>query len=81
LLPHVKEKLEIREIPKGQRYVGRPSLEQLFKTARQRKTLRDEAISEAVNKHGYSQVELADFLGLHYSTISRLVNVAAKQQE
>ena len=27
-----------------------------------------------------SQVELADFLGLHYSTISRLVNAVDKNQ-
>jgi ribosome-binding protein aMBF1 (putative translation factor) len=37
------------------------------------KSSRDRKIKEAVEKHGYSQKELADHLGLHYSTISRLV--------
>ena len=73
LLPQVREKKEIREIPKEQRYLGRPSLEQLFKTARNRKRIRDKRIVEAVTKHGYSQIEIADYLHLHYSTISRLV--------
>ena len=27
----------------------------------------------AVVEHGYSQKEIADFLGLHYSTVSRLI--------
>ena len=78
LLPHVSGKMKIRQIPKGQRYVGRPSLGQLFKTAGSRKAARDKMIAEAVNKYGYSQVELADFLGLHFSTISRLLAPRAK---
>lgn len=31
-------------------------------------------IREAVERHGYSQKEIADYLKMHYSTISRLVN-------
>lgn len=73
LLPHVAEKVEIREIPKGQRYVGRPTLGALFKDAKGAKSNRDRAILEAVEQHGYSQVEVADFLKLHYSTVSRLL--------
>ncbi|MGH7828082.1 MAG: REP-associated tyrosine transposase [Candidatus Binatia bacterium] len=76
LLPHLAEKMEIQEIPRGQRYIGRPSLEQLFKTAKSRKPSRDKAISEAVTRYGYSQVEVADFLDLHYSTISRLMKTS-----
>lgn len=81
LLPHLTEKIEVREIPRGQRYVGRPTLEQLFKTTRNRKPLRDKVILEAVNRYGYSQVELADFLDLHYSTISRLMKPSSQHQE
>ena len=73
LLPYVAEKTEMREIPRGQRYVGRPSLENLFKEARRAKSHRDRAICKAVEQHGYSQVEVADFLNLHYSTVSRLL--------
>ena len=39
-----------------------------------KKSKRNEKIKEATEMHGYSQKEVADYLGLHYSTISRLVN-------
>jgi DNA-binding NarL/FixJ family response regulator len=37
------------------------------------KTTRDEAIVRAVEEYGYSQKEIADYLALHYSTISKVV--------
>ena len=66
------EKQQIREIPKGQRFVGRPSLEKLFSHS-PGKASRDRLIAEAVTAHGYSQMEVASFLRLHYSTISRIL--------
>jgi REP-associated tyrosine transposase len=66
------EKRQAQEIPKGQRFAGRPSLAKLF-SQRRGKRMRDELIAQAVTRHGYSQVELARFLGLHYSTISRIL--------
>jgi hypothetical protein len=74
LMPYVAEKREIVEIPKGQRYVGRPSLAALFNPGQNRKSARNKKIVEAVEKCGYSQVEVATYLKLHYSTVSRLVN-------
>jgi hypothetical protein len=73
LMPYVADKRRIVEIPKGQRYVGRPSLEALFKAVQNRKYVRNKKIVEAVENWGYSQVEVASYLKLHYSTISRLV--------
>jgi putative transposase len=29
---------------------------------------------EAVERYGYRQKEVADYLGIHYSTVSRMVN-------
>jgi len=29
---------------------------------------------EAVERYGYSQKEVADYMGIHYSTVSRMVN-------
>ena len=72
LLRHIKGHEEIREIPKSQRFLGRPTLEQLLKQREKEK--RDRKIQEAVGKYGYSQKEVADHLKLHYSTVSRLVN-------
>jgi len=70
---HVTGKQMIREIPKGQRLIGRKSLKKLFEPAGKEKSIRDRLISQAVNRHGYSQAEVARYLNLHYSTISRLV--------
>jgi hypothetical protein len=77
----VKDKQQIREIPKGQRFVGRPSLKKLFSERRHGKASRDRLIAKAIADYGYSQMEVASFLGLHYSTISRIVADVGKEQK
>jgi putative transposase len=77
----VTEKQQLREIPKGQRFVGRPTMEKLFSQKSRSKTSRDRLIAKAVTEFGYSQIDLASFLGLHYSTISRLLAATNKQQK
>ena len=69
----VTEKQQIREIPKGQRFAGRPTLERLFSPKSTGRKSRDRLIAKAVTDYGYSQMELAGFLDLHYSTISRIL--------
>jgi len=64
---------DIKEIPKGQRYINRPSLEEIFKGEKVEKRKRDRGVEEAVRRWGYSQGEVSDYLGLHYSTVSRLM--------
>ena len=39
------------------------------------KASRDRLVAEAITAHGYSEIEVASFLGLHYSTISRILAV------
>jgi len=75
LLGYVLGHEDIKEIPKSRRYIGRPGLDELF-TSRvlQDKQKRNRTMRAAVMNHGYSQKEIADYLGMHYSTISRLVN-------
>jgi DNA-directed RNA polymerase specialized sigma24 family protein len=65
---------DVPEIPKGQRYVSRPDLDRLFtdKILKARAT-RDRKITEAVEEYGYAQREVADHLGLHFSTVSRIM--------
>ena len=74
----VSEKQQIREIPKEQRLVGRPTLAKLFSQKGRGKTSRDRVIVKAVTQHGYSQMEVASFLELHYSTISRILAATAQ---
>jgi REP-associated tyrosine transposase len=70
---YVKGYEEILEIPRSQRYLSRPKLKALFEE-KLTKTKRDALIVRAVHRHGYSQKEIADFLHLHYATVSRLAN-------
>jgi len=80
LVGHVTGRTKDKEIPKGQRLIGRPSLEKLFGRDGKKKTIRDRMIGEAVKKHGYSQMEVARHLKLHYSTISRLIKSVNDEQ-
>ena len=77
---HVTGKATIREIPRGQRLLGRASLKKLFDEAGKGKAKRDRLISQAVNQHGYSQMEVARHLKLHYSTVSRLIKSVNEEQ-
>jgi REP element-mobilizing transposase RayT len=70
---HAKGAKEVKEIPRTQRYLNRPNLEQLFSGRVDRdKERRNRKIAEAVKDWGYSQKEIADCLGMHYSTVSRI---------
>jgi REP element-mobilizing transposase RayT len=68
---------EVKEIPKSQRYLKRPSLTEIFKNTRGERRRRDRGIAEAVRRWGYSEREVADTLKLHYSTVSRLIRKGA----
>jgi len=68
---YVKGYEERTEIPRSQRYLNRPTLKSLF-GGNLTKAKRDALIKRAVNRYGYSQREIADSVGLHYATVSRL---------
>jgi REP element-mobilizing transposase RayT len=70
---YVKGYEAIAEIPRSQRYMSRPPLKKLFEGKRT-KAKRDTIIVQAVHRYGYSQREVAEMLGLHYATISRIAN-------
>ena len=76
LVNYVKRHKEIVDIPRSQRYLGRPDLKSIFTDAVLRDSLkRDEKITEAVYQHGYRQKEVADHLGMHFSSISRIMRI------
>jgi hypothetical protein len=70
----LKKHKDIPEIPRSQRYAHRPALEKLL-SVEVRKNLRKRrgVIQKAVEQYGYRQQEIADYLGLHYSSVSRIV--------
>jgi hypothetical protein len=69
---HLQGKRDIGEIPRSQRYADRPSLEMLFRGVEHTET-RNRVIREAVGTHGYRQSEVAEYIGIHYSTVSKIV--------
>jgi REP element-mobilizing transposase RayT len=74
LIDFVRGYEEVKEISKSQRYLYRPGLLEIFKNTRGEKRKRDRAIAKAIKRWGYSGREVANHLGLHYSTVSRLIN-------
>lgn len=69
------------EVPVRDRCAARPSLTELFPPIRESRRARDEAMWRAHARHGYSQVAIADFLGLHYTTVSRRLAARRLAQE
>lgn len=69
------EREGISEIPRKQRYLTRPLLTDLFPPATDRtRAERNSLIHEAHVVFGYSLKEISGVLGLHYTTISKVVN-------
>ncbi len=66
------DKDKIKEIPRHQRYIGRPSLSDIFKQEKT-KDERNRSIWTAHLKFGYTLKEIADCLGIHYTTVSKVL--------
>ena len=76
---YVKGRKQIPEIAKSQRFMDKPPLRDIFKSevlADRRK--RDRSISKAVLEHGYTQREVADHLGIHFTSVSRILRAKDK---
>jgi len=80
MTPLLHEVEQQREIPRRERLVSRPSLDQLFAEVKS-KEARDAKIFEATRIHEYTLTQLQEHLGLHYSTISRIASRVAEQQK
>jgi hypothetical protein len=74
LMDYLKGKRDIAELPKAQRFADRPSLEKIF-SGNILKDIgkRNEKIQEAVQRYGYRQREVADYLDMHFTSISRIL--------
>jgi len=73
-----KEGME--EIPRKQRYADRPELKQIFtRQIIENKTAKITGIHHAHVHHGYTLKEIADYLGIHYTTVSKIVTDAENE--
>ncbi|MFC1788186.1 transposase [Patescibacteria group bacterium] len=64
---------ELKEVPRNERMVGRPKLEDLFIDLKNKKE-RNKMIEFAYFRCGYTQKNISDTLNLHYSTVSKIIN-------
>jgi hypothetical protein len=70
-----RKSVTLREIPRIQRYANRPALRDVLSPMTiQDKSARNAAIRACALKYGYSLTEIGHHLGLHYTTISKIVN-------
>lgn len=68
----MKGKERIKEIPRIERFVGRPPLKEIFGEIKT-KSLEIKGMYAAHVQYGYTLKEIGDFLGIHYSTVSKLL--------
>jgi REP element-mobilizing transposase RayT len=81
LTPRLMSTAQATEIPQAQRWVARPALAMLFSAPqRMTRSRRNQTIWVAHMQHGYSLTAIGRHLGLHYSTISKIVQHEGQQQ-
>lgn len=77
LTPLMAEQKRFTEIPRKQRYATRPSLTDLLGATRKvGREENDQTIHRACAVYGYTHKEIADYLGVHYATVSRAIKRA-----
>jgi len=73
----LEDKKLLKEIPRSQRFLNRPSLNKIFHENETR-IQRNVGIGVAHLNHGYTLKEIADYLHLHYTTVSKVILKAGK---
>ena len=72
---HFGENAAMSEIPQQQHHAERTPLDVLFPLKRKTpKTERNRLIRRAHTEYGYMLKEIAQTLGLHYTTVSKIIN-------
>ena len=75
LNPVSKRMATSKKIPRVQRFANRPKLGHMLLSRKDASRFRrDKTIRDAHFEYGYSLAEIARHLGLHYTTISKIVN-------
>ena len=62
-------KENLKELTKKQRYITRPFLKEIFKD----KKSKAHAMYEAHQQYGYPLKDIAEYSGVHYTTVSRVI--------
>jgi hypothetical protein len=79
LSDYVTGRKKIPEIAKSQRFMNKPPLTDIFRSEVLRdRDKRNKCIGEAVFEHGYTQREVADYLRMHFTSVSRILRKKKK---
>ena len=80
-VPQLRDRKEIKEIPRVQRFAARPKLDELLPQDNEfPRPKRNEAFRQAVMEWGYTYAEISRHTGLHYATISRIVRSSTPEK-
>ncbi len=78
----LKDKDKIKEVSRIERYAARPKLSEIFADNKIRdKKTRNQTTYLAYIRYGYTFKEIAEYLNLHYTTISRSVREIEKKYD
>jgi hypothetical protein len=72
-----KEKL--KEITREQRYLTNPPLNEIFKPQDQKS--KGQVMYEAHLQYGYTLKDIAEYIGLHYTTVSRAIKKIEREDK
>jgi len=75
----IQGKEKLKEIPKKQRYVTRPPLNEILKY--KDKKSKNQAMHEACLQYGYTLREIAEYIGVHYTTVSKVIKKIEGEEE
>ena len=75
LMPQLSRGKSKRQLPKWQRNLDRPPIEEVFKNIENKSVKqRNLRIKRANEKYGFTLKQIGDHLGLHYTSVSRIIN-------
>jgi DNA-binding MarR family transcriptional regulator len=75
----IRGKERLKEITREERYLTRPALKEIFKG--KDKKSKDQVMYEAHLQYGYTLKEIAEYIGVHYSTVSRAIKKIEREYE
>jgi len=75
----MRGKERLKEITREQRYLTRPPIKEIFKLKDQK--LKDQVMYEAHLQYGYTLKEIAEYIGVHYTTVSRAIKKIEGEDE
>ena len=75
----IRGKENLKEITREQRYVTRLPLNEILKY--KDKKSKDQAMYEAHLQYGYTLKDIAEYIGVHYTTVSRAIKKIEGEDE